>query len=172
MKLVILFFSMLLALNSYSQYPSIVETQIVSPEPIIRPKYHPPVKEYVTNSNLEKVEDKYTEKIESAIISLAETLKTPVEHVYNVLIKQQFIRSITLTAVLVLYLILLIIGVKMGFHSKVDCCDGNIYSIAGVFAFLASFLAFLVMLLGSIPTIVTGFINPEYGALKEILKFL
>ena len=47
------------------------------------------VQEYVTNSDAEKLFDKYTGKFAVAIEELAESLKVPAEHVYNILIKDQ-----------------------------------------------------------------------------------
>jgi len=63
----------------------------------------------VTNSNVEKLVDKYSAKISATIVSLAESLKQPAEHVYRILVKQQVVKAITFTISLLLGIILLIV---------------------------------------------------------------
>ena len=60
----------------------------------------------VTNTNVEKLVDKYSGKIEAAIVSLAESLQQPAEHVYKVLVKQQIVKAINGLGILLFLLIL------------------------------------------------------------------
>ena len=47
----------------------------------------------VTDSDTEKLIDKYSEKISATVTSLAETLKQPATHVYGLLVRQQVLKS-------------------------------------------------------------------------------
>ena len=61
--------------------------------------------QYVTNSNVEKLIDKYGGKLEATVISIAQTLKQPTEHVYEVLVKQQVVKSIQALIIIVAWLL-------------------------------------------------------------------
>lgn len=69
--------------------------------------------QYVTNSNAEKLIDKYSEKIESTIVSLAQSLKQPAEHVYKILVKQQIVKSYIKLAHLLVEIMILIVVFKI-----------------------------------------------------------
>lgn len=114
--------------------------------------------------------------IKVAIAALAESLGVAAEHVYEVLVKQQTVEAI-------IYLIILLIGVacfiilfktipKMEFKDMdpatpkdttyLILCIG--VGIIGIFTICAGLM--------NIGTIITGFINPEYSAIKEIMEML
>ncbi len=50
--------------------------------------------ELVTDSNVEKLVDKYSTKVTVAIQGLAKSLQQPAEHVYKILIRQQLLLAL------------------------------------------------------------------------------
>lgn len=119
--------------------------------------------QYVTNSNVEKLVDKYSEKIESAIIALADKLQQPVEHVYKLIIKQQLVKGISSLTVFVMGLIITIIGIMLLLKDYEDggtalTMIGGIILLIGIIWFFASGI--------------TCLFNPEYAAIKEIIKMI
>jgi hypothetical protein len=120
---------------------------------------------YVTNTNTEKLIDKYTSKIEASIIALGQNLKQPVEHVYTVLIKQQKVRAWGfLVTNIVMFIIMTVIWVLwyLDYNSRDEWW--------GIPFFIS--LVFLALFFSSITMIITGFINPEYGAIKNIILYI
>ena len=126
---------------------------------------------YVTNSDTEKLIGKYTDKVSSAITSLAEQLKQPAEHVYKSLIKQQIINAkVTLYLTTGFFILFLCLGTI--FCIKADWKDPESFlTVAGPIAFIITFIALLVFLF-NFNDVVTGLLNPEYGAIKEIIEFI
>jgi len=107
-----------------------------------------------------------------ALSQLGAALKVGAEHVYEVLVRQQVVESITYLVVGLVSVIFLIICYKQankvqfdnynnitkgGINMTYAVCFGVVGVITGLFA------------LFNIQTIVTGFVNPEYGAIKTIL---
>ena len=122
-----------------------------------------------------------TEKLEV----FAKSLKTPIEHVYKVLVKQQIINSYLFLSVGVLSFVLLIfVGIFIskaiwGNIHKYDNDDPKsiywkgkawnkyaTFTIISAFLFLCAFIPFVC----NLKDIFTGFNNPEYGALMQIME--
>jgi len=118
----------------------------------------------VTNTDAEKLIDKYSAKIEATIISLAENLKKPAEHVYSVLIKQQVVQSWTWLIVLIIMFIFLIFLWGMWY---LDSYKSEWWAIPAILT-----LIYFIIVPTTIDVITTGFLNPEYGALMEIGNFM
>jgi zinc transporter ZupT len=147
---------------------------------------------YVTELNAEKLVDKYAAKFEATIISLAETLKTPAEHVYVVLIKQQRIKAATFILIFVIGLIMLSIFRQQfkhaQWHEKPDYhrseykdkeeydqwCKENCFNKHATLSLISGFtcLIFLLVSLINVDTIMTGLFNPEYGAINSIIDMV
>ena len=110
--------------------------------------------------------DKYAYEI----MELSKELKVPAKHVYSVVIKQQTINSV---AWLFIYLILAIsvfIFIKLGnAEIKRDKYDND----KDMFQMLAivAFIILIGVILFTFQIVVTGLINPEFGALKTIANF-
>ncbi len=147
---------------------------------------------YVTNSNVEKLVDKYSSKIEAAVISLSESLQQPAEHVYIVLIRQQYVKaSIGLS-----YYLLTIIFAFILYHvferSRWKETSGyytqdwksrevydehektetyNRYSTLTLFIGAITIILFIGAAVNT-SNILQGFINPEYGALQDIFELI
>lgn len=129
-----------------------------------------------TDSTAQSLPHVIYKDVKDVVKSLAETLKVGTEHVYGVLIKQQIVNSVT-------YIILLFIGAFLlsfafkqfqliEINSYGDLEDKSIprliYAIAGVIIGGITF----IFPLCNLDVIVTGFINPEYGAIKTIIEML
>lgn len=107
--------------------------------------------------------------VKGAISGLADALKVGAEHVYVVLIRQQIVDSILWLLVGILGFIFLAMVPK--WSKKADWEDGNIYCGfaigGGIFGAIM-----IICFIFSLDTIVTGFINPEYGAIEDIFSFI
>ncbi len=107
--------------------------------------------------------------IKATISALGESLKVPAEHVYEVMVKQQIVYSVAYSILVIILFALTFIFFKI---SKSDYAEDMDFE--GFFAF-CSIIAGVVGALTLIfvfEDIVTGFINPEYGAIKDILDFI
>lgn len=110
-----------------------------------------------------------------AISGIAETLKVGSEHVYEILVRQQFINAIEYTTYLFFSIVFLSIFLK-GLYNEEEIWEDdkgnatpNLY-VKGGFLLLG-----VIMLMGTllnIDVIITGFFNPEYGAIMEIKSFI
>ena len=131
------------------------------------------------SNNVVDVVNTVFDKTTEAITQLASALKVPAEHVYTILIKQQLVQSLSslLGSIFVILLGLLIAkftyrdwnNKNKQWRIRNDRSDDyNYWGLSdGGWIFLVS-LGFLI----SFNNIITGFINPEYGAIKDIMNFL
>lgn len=124
--------------------------------------------------------------IKIGINSLAQSLKVSATHVYNTIIKQQIVHSITNTIIiLMLFLLCLIVAkyAKTTYKGHLELCKlkNNPITTSTPKEVLSIILTIISVLLGIIGTItlfkriddiIIGFINPEYGAIKEIISFI
>lgn len=117
--------------------------------------------------------------VKAGLTGLASALKVGAEHIYEVLIKKQISDSITGTILFVISIILLFIATK--YLRKLYAWDinrqkddhykdyfGIIMVTIIVYALGLTLLGFC---LANLNSIVQGYVNPEYGAIKEILEF-
>ena len=105
---------------------------------------------------------------ETLLRELAEKLGTTVEHLWGVLVKQAPISAgINILTITVWIIVLIIVGFYM--RRKAVQWDKDIAPVLwGMFwAFAAGAFAALCIIFGET---VTALVNPEYWALKEILK--
>jgi hypothetical protein len=107
------------------------------------------------------------------ITALAASLKVGAEHVYEVLVKQQIVYSIIWTIVLIIGIVFISIWLYRYKDDKEEWTDGDATAL-GVFRTMQVFLGILLFIIGimNIDTIITGFINPEYGALKDVIDMV
>lgn len=120
--------------------------------------------------------------IKVGIASLSQSLKVPATHVYGILVKQQVANSIISICLIVVLLITAIISVivaiKMYNKAKVESNSYPIETTPGlffvVFSVGSAFLAIgcIIMICSTMESIVIGFTNPEYGAIKEIISIV
>lgn len=124
-----------------------------------------------------KLKQQIYEDVKQVIASIAESLQVGAEHVYTVLIKQQLVSSVTNLTLIVLFVFVTWVCFR-SWRAATKQLDKNyeegIEVLQIVFCILAvCFGLFAVMYLAvTAENMVTGFINPEYGAIKEILDTL
>jgi hypothetical protein len=108
----------------------------------------------------------------TALVGIADALKVGVEHVYIVLVKQQLVKSIVGVLSIITFIVLIGFSIKpftkwADNHNKGS--DGA--SWAGlVLGYIA--IGIIVLICIDLTEIVTGFVNPEYGAMKEIMEWV
>lgn len=133
------------------------------------------------------------DKTTEAVQSMAEALKVPAEHVYTILVRQQVIQATYLlcTTLLCLFIGLFLVQFSIGRYRK-ECLRRNIKeygndtnkyrnypvdmeddwwltgAIIGVIISIVSLIV-LVCVSGSV---FTGFFNPEYGAIQDIMNLI
>lgn len=132
--------------------------------------------------------------VKSGIAGLANGLKVGAEHVYMVLVKQQVVHAVSNLILVILFITLSAIlsnlsrktykahMIQCGYDEKdaknsnyrIDL-DDSAKGIASVVLVVMSAIALIigvVVLISSYDSIIMGFINPEYGAMKDILDFV
>lgn len=126
---------------------------------------------YVTNTDTEQLIDKYTEKIEAGILAISEKLKQPAEHVYGVMLKQQFIRgwswALAMGGGIVLSLLFFAIGNRLEKQEEYDGFYGTCYFLCVLFG-IVTFIGFV----GFLTTGLSSIINPEYKVINEIMEWI
>jgi len=126
--------------------------------------------------------------IKSGISALAAGLKVGAEHVYEVLVKQQVANSITYLLMVIILFILVGIGYRLSkksyqahmalkgaeshYNWSMDSSSNGVASVVIAIITALLFIGAVVMFCTNFNLIVTGFVNPEYGAIKEILSFV
>lgn len=111
--------------------------------------------------------------VKSGITGLASALKVTAEHVYMVLVRQQLANSILYLFLLICSIICLTICYKQWDKIKMNR-DGPEEAKPVIFTIITGAIGFILLLgfLFNIDTMVMGFINPEYGAIQEIIHFV
>jgi len=105
--------------------------------------------------------------IETAINTLATELKVTADHVYGVLIRQQTINAIHIIIIDALLLIFSIICIIVCIKNvNTDLTEVMIATTA-----ISSIITIIVMA-GTLPSMLTGFVNPEYGAIQDIMRMI
>lgn len=111
----------------------------------------------------------------SVLKSLGDALKVGSEHVYEVLVKQQVVQSITNLVIGLLLAITLPLACKLIINAKWNeygLEDNSILSFTlGCIFGILSLIVTIYSLINLVET-VTGFVNPEYGAIKQILDLI
>ena len=126
-----------------------------------------------TIQNVERLVDKYGEKIGTVIVALSEKLQQPVEHVYGVLVKQQVVNAIVWLIVLITGIVLFAFAFIIGVSKYANWSDRDFNVVAAV-SLITGIASFVMFVLGitHLTEIVQGFINPEYGAIKDIVELV
>ena len=116
----------------------------------------------------------YTDAKE-AIKQLGSALKVGAEHVYTVLVRQQVVHSITNCLIYIfLFITIRFMVVRFYRYARVEY-EGS-FPDPGVF-FGTFFLTCITLwasiyFITSVEVTITGFVNPEYGALKSIVDMI
>ena len=130
----------------------------------------------VTDSTLTFL--KVYEDVKGGILGLAEALKTPAEHVYEVLVKQQVVNAWSGLLLIIITIIIMVLSYKLLINKNnyIIDKDGIIKelkakSVIGIILAVLSISTMIISII-DINNILTGFFNPEYGAMKNIVDFI
>ena len=123
------------------------------------------VSDYVTNSNVEKLVDKYVGEISATINDIIGTLEGPALKGWEIYVKQQIIRGWLMTGVFIIGLIVFIIGLVFG---QRDDWDSEGFIAITVFGGVILFVGLILLFIECIPHIA----NPEYYAIQELLQLI
>lgn len=99
-----------------------------------------------------------------------EDLKAPTEHIYGIMIKQQVINAWSGLIFIIVMLVLLFLSIRYLKACNNDP-DINDLTIPVTLLMITSITTFVVLIITG-PDILTGFLNPEYGAIKDIINFI
>ena len=114
--------------------------------------------------------------IKEGINALALGLKVTAEHVYGVLVTQQIVNSIMWLVVDLLLIVVSLIMLKITFSRDGKYINNSGTDITAKGAWLTGTILMAVLtiaiILGSLTIVITGFVNPEYGAIQEILTVI
>lgn len=110
--------------------------------------------------------------VKSGITGLAEGLKVGAEHVYIILVKQQVVKAVSWLIYFILLILLGFILYELGVKLFSYCDEDNpalfLYSV-----FIGGgYLALVIVGILNLDVIVSGIINPEYGAIMDIINFV
>jgi len=128
--------------------------------------------------------------VKEGLKGLAGALKVGTEHVYEILVKQQTIDAYLFLIILIPSLLLLIFSIikllNLGWRDN-TYYESNWKDYGGYKAFLKTqysskntifiiltICSFILTLVGisNLDTIISGLLNPEYGAIKDIMNFI
>jgi len=113
--------------------------------------------------------------VTQGIQGLAQALKAPAEKVWEILVVQQKVNAITYTILLIIGLIVCIIllfTVRWLWKKADDEYDYQDIAILITILTIIAIIAEIICIVNFVPDTITGFINPEYGAIKEILNVI
>ena len=114
-----------------------------------------------------------SKELQEVLKVLADQFGTTVSHVWEILVKQQMVDSITTIAMIVAMAIICILSIIVLVRAKKYSDEKNDYDsdsviISRTIAIITGALLVLIVPF-CLDNIVTGFVNPEYGALMDIL---
>jgi hypothetical protein len=116
--------------------------------------------------------------VKAGLAGLASSLKVGVEHVYKVLVRQQYVKAITYSLLSLIGLIGIMYAINTGIKTasldKDDRKNNNLIGFGWLRTVVIGVMSIVLFICGAIylDQIVTGFVNPEYGAIKEIIDFV
>lgn len=123
------------------------------------------VKEMDTSSTFKAMYSDFKQ----GIVALASSLKVGAEHVYMVLVRQQVVYAITYLILIIIAFILILNWIKK-YKSDEEWATVQDPTGLGILRLIQILVAVIMMSIGvfHIENIMTGFINPEYGAIQDI----
>ncbi len=114
-------------------------------------------------------------EIKAAAQELTEALKTPAAEVWDSLVKQQQVNSISNILIILIMFSAAYMMIARAYKIVGECEDiFEENTEAGMLTALSLITSAvgLLLLIINFQSIVTGFFNPEYGAAKEVLKLI
>lgn len=126
----------------------------------------------IVNSNDVETVNAVFAGIEKTVANLADQLKVPAEKLWTILVRQQTIKSISSIALFATILFVcfsaLFWAYKRADKYKYGVYDDTETAVPAIFSLTVLF-SMAIILIKKFNEVLTGLINPEYGALKEIL---
>jgi hypothetical protein len=121
-----------------------------------------------TSTNLKMI----TTKTMEAIVYLAQGLKVSVNEVWNILVKQQQVKSFTYLLLLIssIFLDFLFIKLIKHFYEKFNQIDFGVGHILIIALCCATVFGYSYYNVQNLYPMLTGFINPQYGAIQDIVE--
>lgn len=128
--------------------------------------------------------------VKEGIQGLAVALKTPAIHVYQVMIRQQIVKSIINVCTVLGLFLCCIIGANYAratykehiklyseqnggsLRADIDDTPKGPLAVGLTIVSIGLGLAGVIVLCVTMQETITGFVNPEYGAIKEIISFV
>ncbi len=129
------------------------------------------VEQAISDSTQLSVKQVYND-IKAGLTGLAGALKVGSEHVYEVLCKQQYVSSIVNICILIVGIILLLISLKTWKWGIKHLKESDWYSIFPPTIITILSIGCIGGQINHFDTTITGFINPEYGAMMQIKDFI
>lgn len=128
------------------------------------------VKEVDTSSTFKAMYSDFKQ----GIVALASSLKVGAEHVYMVLVRQQVVYAIVYLALCIISFLLILNWLKKYKDDKEEWTNGDEPTGLGIVRFIQIIAALVMFGFGifHMESIMTGFINPEYGAIKDITEMV
>ena len=129
----------------------------------------------------DKCEDKNTTElcekvysdIKNVVSELSETLKVGSEHVYKTMIKQQKVKVYYGFLILILFILFLCLFIwSLKKSSSFDYDDKSFFIESAIVSGVISSILLIVFCVSSCPNIIQGIVNPEYGAIKDIMDLV
>jgi len=130
----------------------------------------------VADDTFEVVGEIY-DSVKSAVVEIGTALEVPAKHVYAVLVKQAVVESVSLLlglgSLIIIVIVWIIIWWRLsikdvaGYSDRTAADSDNIISV--VIGFIALAILGIVTAV-NMSDIITGFINPEYAAIKDIIQ--
>lgn len=121
-----------------------------------------------TASEPERLVDKYSAKVYNTVVTVADQLKEPAEHVYKVLVRKNFIHGVSFVS---FTLILLVVGVWLILKIDIQRMDEDIHFTRLLVGGIIIAIAVVLSMLG-LSSAINNIFNPEYAAMIEISKLL
>lgn len=142
---------------------------LIIPAFVINAQEVEPKDELATVQVIDHIYDKTTE----AITELAQALAVPAEHVYNVLVKQQVVVGVSLLVGLLFSMLFtsiswFILFKKHNFKRELCLQNTEGYWMLSLLLSIVSIVLLVVFLSSGISSL----LNPEYGAIRDIIRIL
>ena len=119
------------------------------------------------------------DNVSNKVVALAEALKVPAEKVFIVMVKQQFIvalsESFSLSIFFIIFLLSILTLLNKNSHEYNFYDKFRDFNARGYITLILSIIfgaVFIANLLYSSDAILTGFFNPEYGAIQDIIEMI
>ena len=116
--------------------------------------------------------DSVYKDVKGALATMADGLKVTVDHLWSVLVYQQRLEAIMWLIITGITIIPIVSSFKY-YRKKISDDRGELNKDGWIMIFLMIVSVFMVISVAcNIKNMIQGFFNPEYGALKEIIKII